>query len=119
MSDADAPTLYLYAGQVNSVPLEFLDEDGVAVNLTGSTVHFAAKKDFADANASISSSQATHTTPASGLTTLPINLASADATWFAKGARLVASLWIVDSNGQKVPQGNLVVQVLPSTLPRV
>lgn len=119
MSDLDVATLFLFAGQISEVPVEFLDEEGVAVNLTGSTVYLAAKQDFADASPEIESSQATHTNAALGLTTFPIDLSEADETWFARGTRLIASIWIVDSADQVIPQGTLVIQVQPSTLPRV
>lgn len=92
---------------------------GVAVNLTGSTIYLSAKAEFGDTTALIESQQATHTTAASGLSTFPIDLSEAPEVWFAKGVRLIASVWIVDNASQVVPQGNLAIQVQPSNLPRV
>lgn len=117
--DSDTPTLFLFAGQISEVPVEFLDEDGEAVDLTGSTIYLSAKAEFGDAVALIESQQDTHADGAGGLSTFPVDLSEAPESWFTKGIRLIASVWIVDGAGQVIPQGNLAIQVQPSNLPRV
>jgi hypothetical protein len=58
----------------------FTDENGDAVNLTGSTVFFTVKEDYdkTDAEAVISKSVISHTSPASGITS--IVLTNSDTT---------------------------------------
>ena len=58
----------------------FTDEDGVAVNITGYTVYFTVKRNIndTDAEALISKTITSHTTPISGITTLTLSQTDTD-----------------------------------------
>lgn len=114
-SSDDRP-LVLYAGQISAVPLEFLDPDGAAVDLTDATVYLVAKAKLsdADADAVIDVSQDTHTAAGEGRTTMPIDLSELGEAYFTDLTRLTGSIWIVDSQSQRIPWGNLSIEIHPS-----
>ena len=109
-------TLCLTAGQIWDMPLTFTDSAGYPINLTGTTVHFMAKSNLADSDASalVSISQATHVNAIRGETTLRVNLSSLASSFFVSGGILKASLWLVDANGDRIPYGLLDLDIQPS-----
>lgn len=113
---ANLPEMILYAGEVNDWGVTVTDSDDAAFDLTGSTIHFTAKKDLknADSDALIDVSQATHTNAAGGLSTLPIDLSSVADHIKANGICLEGDMWLEDSSGNKIPQGLIIVTVKPA-----
>jgi hypothetical protein len=101
---------------MSDVPLEFFDPDGVAVDLTDATVYLVAKTKLsdADADAVIDVAQDTHTAANEGRTTLPIDLSELAAAYFTDLTRLTGSIWIIDSQSQRIPWGNLSIEIHPS-----
>ena len=74
-------------GDTTSIVFTITDSSGVAVNITGYTAYFTIKKDpnDPDARAIITKSWTSHTTPASGITTLSLTSADtnkANGTYF-------------------------------------
>lgn len=67
-------------GDNYTLDLEISDADGDAVDLTGATVFFTVKKNFqdTDANALISKSVTSHTSPTEGLTSIPLTSSDTD-----------------------------------------
>ena len=113
------PVLHVTAGQVYGLPLLFEQKKGVPVDLTGATVHLAAKTSFDAVDTVFTIEQATHTDAAAGETTLPFDLSASDATWFTDGIRFVGTIWIVDAQDQVIPWGNVNIDIEQSAIPRV
>ncbi len=116
MSCHDTPTLTLTAGQIWDIPIEFTNEAGTPVNLTGATVHLMGKVslDEDDGDAALDISQTSHTNAAGGETTLPIDLSELEEEFFISGGRYIASLWIEDANDQRIPYGLIHIKIDPS-----
>lgn len=111
-------TLTLTAGQISAVPLTFRQPGGEPLDLTGATVRLVAKASLSDEDedAILDLSQDTHIDAAEGETTLPVDLSGLPAAYFSSGGKLSASLWVIDSQAQRIPYGALTVDILPSAL---
>lgn len=88
-------------GDTYSWTIIFNDADGVALNITGATVFFTVRSDHTmndddDNNALISKTIISHTTPASGITTLALTANDTDITPWS----YVREIQIKFSNGQ-------------------
>lgn len=109
-------TFTFTAGQISAEPLAFTQRSGAALNLTGATVYLMAKTSYGDLDddAVLDLSQATHSDAVAGETTLDIDLSGLADIWFSNGGKLTASIWIVDAQAQRIPYGNLTIEILPS-----
>jgi len=67
-------------GDTYPIDIQILDSDDVAINLTGSTVFFTVKRNIedTDAQALISKSVTSHSSPTTGETSIPILASEAD-----------------------------------------
>lgn len=74
--------LEVYAGEDRSYTLTFTDDNDAAINITGYTIWFTVKENPADtdANALIQKEITSHTTPASGITTITLTDDDTDVT---------------------------------------
>jgi len=65
----------VYKGDSMDIQLTIKDSSDVAVNITGYTIYFTVKEAATDtdANAKIAKEITTHTTPASGITTISLS----------------------------------------------
>ena len=74
--------LSLYRGDDHAYVLTFTNGSSVAIDITGYTVFFTVKtnKSDTDANAIISKTVTTHTTPTSGITTISLDNSDTDIT---------------------------------------
>lgn len=115
MSDT-LPEMILYAGEYTTWGVTVTDSDGAALDLTGSTVYFTAKRNLgeADSTAIIDIQQTSHTDAAGGLTTLQIDLRSVGERMLSKGDSLTGDIWVKDSAGSITPQGLIKVTVKPA-----
>ena len=116
MSCEDLPTLELVAGEISDHEAVFTDDDGNAVDLTGVTIHFTAKRSTTDAevDAIIDVAVSSHTDAANGVSNIPIDLSSVPASISRNGANLVGDLWLVDVAGNRDPQGFIDIKVEPA-----
>lgn len=66
--------LEFFAGEDRSYTITITDGDGIAINITGYTIWFTVKADpeDTDVNALIQKEITSHTTPASGITTITL-----------------------------------------------
>lgn len=99
------PVLKAYSGEIRDIPLSFKDSDGSAIDLTGATVYFTAKADFTDddADAVFDEKITSHTTAASGLTAIPLDLSA--YTVAGRSTTLIADIVLKDAGGDVVNQG--------------
>jgi hypothetical protein len=108
------PILTLTAGQISAVPLVFTQPNGTPLNLTGSTVALVARTSFAAEEAVLDLTQDTHSNAAAGETTLEVDLSGLEESYFKEGGRLTGSLWVLDAQGQRIPYGNLTIEIEPT-----
>jgi len=113
MSSATLPEMILHAGEVNTWTLDILQSDGTAMDLSGCTVYFTAKKteQDADSDAYILIEQASHTDAANGETTIDIDLSGVGDRIKIFGDVWIADLWVKDSADNIIPQGLIKVTV--------
>jgi hypothetical protein len=99
------PILNAYTGEIRDIPLSFKDSAGAAIDLTGATVYFTAKSAFsdADADAEFDEKITSHTTDASGLTAIPLDLSAYTVT--GRSVTLIADIVLKDAAGDVVNQG--------------
>lgn len=110
----DPSDLEWTAGQNRDEPLAFFSEGRTPLNLTGATVSLVVKESFSDEEPWQVFSQAEHSAPTAGETTLAVDLTDVPAEWRVSGKRLVGSLWVVDAQGKTNPWGNYTIQIHPS-----
>lgn len=65
-------------GASDSLEIEILNEEGVAVDITGSTIYFTVKKDDSDVTAAIAKEITAHTDAVNGKSSLEISSADTD-----------------------------------------
>lgn len=116
MSCSTDTAFSLTAGQISAEPLVFTQRNGSPLDLTGATVYLMAKAAYsdADADAVLDLSQDTHTDAEAGETTLDVDLSGLPEVYFVNGGRLAGSIWIIDAQSQRLPYGNLTIEILPS-----
>ena len=78
MSDNIVNMNPIFRGNTREYLLTFVDDAGAAINITGWTVYFTAKKNYADAVASISVEVTVHFDAAGGQTKIPLTPANTD-----------------------------------------
>jgi len=74
--------LEIIRGDTTNITLTITDQDGVAIDLTDSTVYFTAKPAFdddaLDAEAVITKEVTSHTDPTNGITVIPLTASDTD-----------------------------------------
>jgi hypothetical protein len=105
----DTP-LEIYQGQTALIEVQFLNDDGSEINLTGSTVHFTVKKALtdADAQAVVAAEVTSHHAATDGITRVTLSPATTralEAGAYLWDAQLVTGAGAVYPSGV----GSLVV----------
>ena len=108
----------LFAGELTTKrvtvrePKENISDPYVPVDLTGAEVIITCKTDTSQTNAEavVYASQTVHTDPTNGITALDVDLTAIDAG----GANVICDLWIIDSLGQRLPQGTFEGEIVAS-----
>ena len=74
--------LYIKRGDSATIDLTFTDDDGNAINITGSTIYFTAKSDLSldDSEAELQVEVTSHTDASNGLSNIPISGNDTDIT---------------------------------------
>lgn len=107
---SDLPVLHCAAGEYFSLPLEFTQDDGTALDITGVTIYVTAKADLDDADvaAVIDEKVTTHSDDSAGLSAVEIDLRGVTPD------RLTADVWIKDSQGHIRSYGRFILDVAQS-----
>lgn len=102
------------AGQNRDEQLAFTRDGRAPLDLTGAVVTLVVMAAFSDEAPWRVFTQDTHEDAPGGRTTLEVDLTEVEPEWRVSGKRLVASLWLVDSQGKTNPWGNYTVQIHPA-----
>lgn len=108
--------MILYAGEDTTWTVDVVQSDGTAMDLTGCTVYFTAKKTAqdADSDAYVAIAQTSHSDAENGETTLDIDLSGVGERILSLGDTWTGDIWVKDSAGQIIPQGLIKVTVKPA-----
>ena len=112
----------LFAGEITTKrvtvrePKENISDPDVPVDLTGAEVIITCKTDTSQTNAEavVYASQTVHTDPTNGITDLDFDFTAIDAGIADDGANVICDLWIIDSLGQRLPQGTFEGEIVAS-----
>ena len=96
----DQVSLELKRGQSKTYPLEFTDENNVAIDITGYSVYFIVKEkiDDVDASAKINKTITSHTDPTDGKTQLQLTSTDTDLL-----GNYIFEIWYKNTTNEKVP----------------